>query len=114
MNPRDGVVLRLLPHTHSHHPCQLPVSFRSQRLCQTVCHYVLRWAILQPSCSIFNAIPDEVILDVDMLYMSVVFWIVGKCDSALIVVINDVLVADVVADFSEETQEPGLLLERVE
>ena len=50
------------------------------------------------------------ILNVDMLGTSVVFRIVCECDGALIVGVDDVLIADVVADFFEKAEEPDLLL----
>ena len=56
---------------------------------------------------------DRVVLDVDMLGAGVVFRIVCKCDGALVVAVDDVLIADVVADFFEEAEEPDLLLERM-
>jgi len=87
--------------------------FRSQSLCQTIRYHVLRWTIFQPSCSIFNTIPDKVILDIDMFGTSVMFRIMCKCDGALVVAVDDVLVADVVTDFFEEAQKPDLFLERV-
>src|SRR5579859_2145317 len=109
-----AVVLRLLPCAHSHHPSQLPVPFRSQCLCQSICHHILHWAIFQPCRSIFNAVPDEVILNVDVLCTCMVLRIVCEGDCALIVAVNDILIADVVSDFSEEAEEPDLLLECVE
>ena len=54
------------------------------------------------------------VFDVDMLGADVVFWIVCKCDGALVIAVDDVLVVDIVADFSEEAEEPDLLLESVE
>src|SRR5579859_374655 len=88
--------------------------FRSQCLCQSVCYHVLRWTIFQSCRSIFNAVPDEVVLDVDMFRTSVVLRIVCEGDCALIVAINDVLIADAVTDFAEKAEEPDLLLECVE
>src|SRR5579859_2721688 len=87
--------------------------FRSQCLCQSVCYHVLCWTIFQSCRSIFNAVPDEVVLDVDMFCTSVVLRIVCEGDCALIVAVDDVLIADVVADFSEKAEEPDLLLECV-
>ena len=49
-----------------------------------------------------------------MFGLSMVFRIVGKCDGALIVTVDDVLIVDVVANFFEEAEEPDLLLESVE
>ena len=43
-----------------------------------------------------------------------VFGIVCKGDSALIVAIDEILIADIVADFFEEAVEPDELLESVE
>ena len=98
----------------SHHPCQLPVPFQSECLRQSICHHILRWAIFYSHRSIFNAVPDEVILDVDMLCTCMVFGIVGEGNGALIVAIDGVLIIDVVADFFEEAVEPDELLESVE
>ena len=50
------------------------------------------------------------ILDVDMFGLSMVFRIVGKCDGALIVTVDDVLIVDVVANFFEEVEEPDLIV----
>src|SRR5205814_846059 len=82
----------------------------SQRFCQAIGHHILRWTIFQPCRAIFNAVSDEVILNIDVLCTGVVFRIVCGCDSALIVGVDDVLIADAVADFSEKTEEPYLLL----
>ena len=49
-------------------------------------------------------------LNVDMLGSSVVFRTVSECDSALVVCVDNVLVADVVANFIEKAEEPDLLL----
>jgi len=48
-----------------------------------------------------------------MFGTSVMFRIMCKCDGALVVAVDDVLVADVVTDFFEEAQKPDLFLERV-
>jgi len=40
--------------------------------------------------------------------------IVCEGDSALVVAVDEILVVDVVADFSEKAEEPDLLLEGVE
>src|SRR5579859_7005709 len=109
-----AVVLRLLPCAHSHHLCQLSVPFRSQCLCQSVRRHVLHWTVFQPCRSILNTVPDEVILNVDVLCTCMMFQIVSKGDSALIVTVDDILVADVVAYFLEEAEEPDWLLECVE
>ena len=53
------------------------------------------------------------ISDIDVLCMSMVFRIVCECNRTLIVDVDDVLIADVVADFSEKTEESYLLLESV-
>ena len=53
------------------------------------------------------------ILDIDVLCVSMVFWVVCECDRTLVVGVNDILIADVVADFSEKTEESYLLLESV-
>src|SRR5271170_1530752 len=90
------------------------MSFRTQSLCQSIRHHVLRWTVFQPCRSIFNAIPDEVVLDVDMFCTSVVFRVVRQPDGTLVVTIDDILIADIVADFSEEAVEPDLLLDGVE
>src|SRR5271170_3222223 len=90
------------------------MSFRSQSLCQSIRHHVLSWTVFQPCRSIFNAIPDKVVLDVDMLCTSVVFRVVRQCDCTLVVAIDEILIADIVADFSEEAEEPDLLLEGME
>jgi hypothetical protein len=45
------------------------------------------------------------ILNVDVFRSCMVFGVVGKCNSALVVAVDDVLVADIVADFAEEPQE---------
>src|SRR5271170_4864299 len=91
------------------------MSFRSQSLCQSIRHHVLRWTVFQSCRSIFNAIPDEVILDVDMFCTSVpVFRVVRQRDGTLVVAIDEILIADIVADFSKEAEEPDLLLEGME
>src|SRR5579859_6791305 len=87
--------------------------FRSQCLCQSVCHHVLHWTIFQPCCSILNTVPDEVVLDVNMLCMGMMLGIVCEGDGALIVAIDDVLITNVVAGFFEKAEEPDLLLECV-
>ena len=46
------------------------------------------------------------ILDIDVLCTSMVFRIVCECDSALIVGVDDVLIVDVIVDFSEKMEEP--------
>ena len=43
--------------------------------------------------------------------MSMIFWIIYECYNALIVDINDILIADIVVDFSEKSKESNLLLE---
>ena len=48
-----------------------------------------------------------------MLCTSVMLRIVCECYSALIVGVNDVLIADIVVDFSEKSKESNLLLESV-
>ena len=45
--------------------------------------------------------------------MGVVFRIVCECYSVLIVDVNDVLIADIVVDFSEKLKESNLLLESI-
>src|SRR5579859_6704956 len=88
--------------------------FWSQCLHQSIHHHILRWTVFQPCRSIFNAVPDEVVLDVNMLCTCMVFQIVCEGDSTLIVTIDDVLIADLISDFSEEAEEPDLLLECME
>ena len=48
---------------------------------------------------------DEMILDVDMLRTSVMLVIVCEGDSALVVAVDEILMVDVVADFSEKAEE---------
>src|SRR5579859_3324325 len=81
---------------------------------QSVHHHVLHWRVFQPCRSIFNAVPDKVVLDVDMLCTCMVFRIVCEGDSTSIVAIDDVLIADFISDFSEEAEEPDLLHECME
>src|SRR5579859_6212753 len=88
--------------------------FRSQCLCQSVRYHVLCQTVFQTCCSIFDAVSNEVVLDVDMFRTSVVLRIMCEGDCALIVAVNDVLIADVVTDFSEKAEEPDLLLECME
>src|SRR5579859_491898 len=85
--------------------------FWSQSLRQSICHHILHWTVFQLCRSIFNAAPDEVVLDVDMLCTCMVFRIVCEGDSTLIVTVDGILVADVVADFFEEAVEPDEVLE---
>ena len=54
------------------------------------------------------------VLNVDVLCSCVVFRIMGKGNSALIVTVDDVLIVDVVADFVEEAVESDKLLEGME
>ena len=54
------------------------------------------------------------ILNIDMLCTSMMLRIVCECYSALIVGVNDVLIADIVVDFSEKSKKPNLLLESME
>ena len=54
------------------------------------------------------------ILDVDMFHTSIMFQIVSEGDSALVVTIDDVLIADVIADFVEKAEEPDVLLKCME
>ena len=84
---------------------------RSQSLCQSVRHHILRWAVFQPCRSIFDTIPNEMVLNVDMLGASMVLRVVCQCNGALVIAVDDVLVVDAVVDFSEKTEEPYLLLE---
>src|SRR5271154_4514037 len=114
MNPRDGVVCRLLPRPHSHHSCQPSVPVGSQSLCQSICNHILRRTIFKPCRSILNTVPDEMILDVDVLGTSMMLGIVCEGDSALVVAVDEILIIDVVADLSEKAEEPDLLLEGVE
>src|SRR5579859_6663358 len=88
--------------------------FWSQSLRQSICHHILHWTVFQLCRSIFNAAPDEVVLDVDMLCTCMVFRMVCEGHSTLIVTVDGILVADVVADFFEEAVKPDLLLECVE
>src|SRR5579859_97558 len=88
--------------------------FWSQCLRQSIRHHILHWTVFQPCRSIFNLVPDEVVLDVNMLCTCRVFQIVCKGYSTLIVAVDSILVADVVADFFEEAVKPDLLLECVE
>ena len=88
--------------------------FWSQSLRQSIRYHVFRWTILQSHRSIFNAVPDEMVLDVDMFCSCMVFGIVCEGDGALIVAVDGVLIADVVSDFFEEAVEPDELLESVE
>src|SRR5579859_3345340 len=53
----------------------------------------------------------EMVLNVDVLCSCKMFRIVSKGDSALIVAVDDILVANVVAYFLEEAMEPDELLE---
>jgi len=46
------------------------------------------------------------ILDVDVFSPSVMLGIVCEGDSALVVAVDEVLMVDVVADFSEKVEEP--------
>src|SRR5579859_8060833 len=85
--------------------------FRSQCLCQSVRHHVLCRTVFQTCCSIFATVSNEVVLDVDMFRTSVVLRIMCEGDCALIVAVNDILIADVVTNFSEKAVEPDLLLE---
>lgn len=50
-------------------------------------------------------------LYVDALGSSVMFRVVSKCDDTLAVGVDDVLVADIVAEFLEETVNPNLFLQ---
>lgn len=43
-----------------------------------------------------------------------VLEVVGKRNGTLVVAVDDVLVADIVANFTEEPQEPDLFLEAME
>ena len=63
----DGVALRTLPHPHSHLRYEFPEPFRSQRLRQAVRNRILHWTIFPLCRSIFNAVSDGVILDVNVL-----------------------------------------------
>ena len=49
-----------------------------------------------------------------MFCTSVVLRVVRQRDGTLVVAIDDILIADIVANFSEEAVELDLLLERVE
>ena len=53
------------------------------------------------------------ILNIDVFYIYMMLRIVCECYSILIVGVNDVLIVDVVVDFSEKPEEPYLLLEGV-
>ena len=48
-----------------------------------------------------------------MVCMSMIFQIICECNNALIVDINDVLIADIVVDFFEKLKELNLLLENM-
>ena len=85
--------------------------FRSQCLRQSIRNHILRFTVLQLSPSILNTVSDEVILDVDVLCTSVVFWIVSKCDGALTVAVDGVLIANIISDFVDEVKDPDLFLE---
>jgi hypothetical protein len=77
--------------------------FGSQCFCESVCNHFLRWAILQASPSIFDTVSDEMILDIDIFCSCMVLRAVGKCNGALVVAVDDVLIADIVANLFEES-----------
>jgi hypothetical protein len=60
-------------------------------------------AILQASPSIFDTVSDEMILDIDIFCLCMVLRAVGKCNGALVVAVDDVLIADIVANLFEES-----------
>jgi len=77
--------------------------FRSQTFCESICHHIFGWTVFQASPSIFNAIPDEMILNVDVFGSCVMFRIVRKGDGSLVIAIDNVLIIHIVADFVEES-----------
>src|SRR5271169_1432992 len=110
----DGVVLRLLQYAHSHHSRQSSVPFRPQCLCQSIRYHVFRRTVFQACCSILDTVPDEVILYIDMLGSCMMFWVVCECDGALAVSVNDILIADIIAEFLEKAVYPDQLFQSME
>ena len=89
------------------------MSVGSQGLGQIICHHVLCWAVLQTGLSFFHSISDKVVLNINVLGASVMFWIVGKCNGTLAVGIDGVLVADVISKLIKKAMYSDLFLESV-
>jgi hypothetical protein len=45
--------------------------------------------VLEPDAALSNLLPNEVMLNIDMLGAGMELWVLGKCNGALVVTVND-------------------------
>src|SRR5579859_5464059 len=73
------------------------------------CHFI-GWNILKDDAAIFDAFPDEVVLNIDVFCVRMIFWILGE---SLIVGVDDVRVGDRDSDLLDKSLDPDRFLRRL-
>ena len=85
--------------------------------CKTFCHgisgHFVRRDILEDDAAVFNAFPNEVMLNFDVLCACMIFRVLGESDRALIVSVDDVRVGDRDSDLLDDVLDPDGFLRRL-
>src|SRR5438876_7485669 len=59
-----------------------------ERFCECICDHLCCFAVFQGDFAFFDAFSNKVILNIDMLCPCMIFWVLCKCNCALVIFVD--------------------------